>query len=436
MMRLRCDASSTPDNPPGYSSYALTPSGVAVGVANWVEYSQARRRAAGQELGDYTFFIQNWGDPGSAPNTERTNTFALGRNWADRVTGVGIADADAVNTPWCENGIALLRAWTEEFLDALVVQLDTRGLPYPTDIHWDWETRALGSAMLGGSGVWAAMQADARWSANSIDGNPANTMANLWAAARKSDGSPMTVNAAASIFTSANAEFEAWIGGTIKRAMEYALHKSLYELCRERFPGILCGNYDYIPRTTNQTWWRLTKSFSPRTVANAFAFPNTDYANFQTYLPPNSTFNPSSPGTLQEFMAVYGLPYTGVAATDYRAFWMEYQKANMRAVRTYYEGPLAIWLPFPGAPETYTSPAATLTTTTDDIVELATYAARELGVTEFLWFMNSATNPDTSLPFLANTDEYPDMIAAINEAVVGHETSASVRTVRRRRRRR
>ena len=432
LMRVRCDVS---DEAPGYSSYALTPVGVAQGIADWVEYSQARRTAAGSTLQRHSFFVQNWGMPSDTPDENITNTFTLCRNWDDRVTDVGLSDANRIHTPWCENGISQLRAWTEEFMAELAAQLDARNLPAPNDLHWDFEGRPLTQPLLGSTGLWDALQADARWSANSIDGDPANTMENLWAAARKSDGSAMTVNTAATIFTQANAEFEAWSGVVFARAAEYAIAQALYEPARATFPGILCGNYNFLPRTPIQTWWRLTKSFSPRSVFAGTSLPYSDFASPEVYPIPASFLNATSPGTLAEFMAVYGLTYTGVAATDLRAWWMEMQKANLRALRSYYAGDIAVWLPFPGYEVTYTAPSYTLTATADDVVELGTYAARDLGITDFIWFMNTATNPTTSQPYLANLDAYPDMIEAVNDAAINYATSASVRYNRPRRRR-
>ena len=53
---------------------------------------------------------------------------------------------------------------------------------------------------------------------------------------------------------------------------------------------------------------------------------------------------------------------------------------------------------------------------------------RDLGITDFIWFMNTATNPTTtSQPLPCKPDAYPDMIEAVNDAAINYATSASVR---------
>jgi hypothetical protein len=433
--RVRCDAQ---DLPPGYSSYAYTAAGAAEGVANWVEYSVACARAAGRELGRYGFYIQNSGEPPTDVTANRTNTVTLCRHWSDRVVDVEVTDAAAVNTPWCENGIAGLQAWMVDFLNALDVELVARNLPAPNDLHWDFEGRVLaGSALPLPTGFWAAMQADNRWDTNSIDGNPANTMANLWAAARTSTGAAMTLDTASGMFTQANAEFEAWLTQVYYRASEYALAQAVYEPARAKFPGIQCGNYAFVPRLSNQTWYRVSKAYSPRTQYASFDLPLSDYAVAVAYPITNSAIDANSPGRLADWFEVYGLEYTGDAATDYRTFNIEYTKADLRAQRSYYTGPLSVWNAYPDYPVTYTNPAHDYTVTTADIIDVGQYAAGDLGITDCLWFMNSGINDDTGLPYLANTNAYPAIIRAVNEAAERTViVSSSVRYSRRRARRR
>ena len=75
------------------------------------------------------------------------------------------------------------------------------------------------------------------------------------------------------------------------------------------------------------------------------SLPYSDFASPEVYPIPASFLNATSPGTLAEFMAVYGLTYTGVAATDLRVVDGD-AKANLRCVPTT-RATLPVWLPFP-----------------------------------------------------------------------------------------
>jgi hypothetical protein len=410
--------------PPGVSkSYAATAAGAAECVADHVAYSKARTEAAGRAYTSYGFFLQNWGNPHpSDPELDRTNTFALARHWDDRVTGGTVTDANAVHNPYCANGIEQLQGWTVDFLTALGYELEARNLPAPTDIHWDWEARYLVANMIPTpDGSWPRIILEDRYDTELIDGE--STLAELYAAARTSTGAALTVNTGQGAFTATNAEWTEWQTMLGLRVQEWALDQSLYAPARARFPGIRCGNYNFLSRVPEQTWWRRDKAYFPTVTSRDWPLRFSDYSATELYPIPASAIDANGASNLAGWLAAYGITPSGNDVTDLRTLWLTRSKNTLRAMATYPGPRIAAFMPFPGQFVEYTQ--GTLTLTIDDVEEIAMFAVSEIGVRDVIWWLNQDV--------LESFDPYTDLLIRLNAEA--SRVFGSAPTTRRSRRR-
>lgn len=387
--RVRCDVAS--DVPPGGTNVALTPEGTADAIHQWVSYYTTIKANHSATYEHYSIFVQNWGDPhASNPTIERTNTFALCRNWADRVTVVApITNAKAVQTPYWEQGATLLRDWTIDFVEELSSLLVADSLPQPYDWHWDWEsgfTVATGAWVpISEGGIADAVLADARATTEQVVGT--STYDDLYSAGVQSDGvTPVAYVPTAFAYESANREWRVWAGATHATINSAALRSALYDVIDAKFPDAGYSNYFYAAFDESNP--------PPPDKANdpvAFvSFDNSD-ATFGTILayPFNNDQFTAGSG-LSVWMSRYGVISSGNTTTDLANLWWAVTTTKIRNARAAGNNqPIAIWMPTPGrtsAELTNIGAGVYHTVTGEQLRQLAAYAMYGQQVRDFLWF--------------------------------------------------
>jgi len=271
------------------------------------------------------------------------------------------------------------------------------------------------------SSVWRAVQADSRYSTETVwrEWNGSQWINKTWQDAWIAAGSP--TGASSTDFNKANnVAFAKKMQAYDYKMHDYALHKFLYEPARQVFPGIKCGNSDSIFSTTSSIpWYEPQNSWLKYPVTN---FPNTrhlhaDYsaphifspnindANGGFYKYPPIRYNPTYYQNETDplyapdgaFWVLLGHPFgdtTVPGATSDRLVYREFNKNKYRSLLTNNPHPAIGWLESPGQMAGSEIPNWKVAdSTVGDVLEIM-QTAYSLGQKQFKMFNPFMYNPN------------------------------------------
>lgn len=255
------------DKPPGQPSiYSATESGVALCVADWMEYLGFVRGSGYYQNKNVAgnIFLHHFG--------LGANHISLLHNSADALSSSNYATDHC----YAATGINLCKAWATGFAYYLNAQITGRNLCTPYSMDMDFENGVdivypIVTDGINASGNWSGQQNDYRYGTqpiferyipetNTYTGITLSGMYSQYIAEGNRPPNPTGL-----WFQSTNYDFSKWYYGIAYRVNSYALYKSLIEPMRVYWPSLEYGNYkNLLPLVTGygnpdeqNTWLKI-----------------------------------------------------------------------------------------------------------------------------------------------------------------------------------